>query len=92
MNKNGTSMGQGQMGQHDDSRIDAIKEKARGLVDRGEQKVDQIRSRVVDVKDQAMSRGNDIVAKTSQFITSNPLKSVGLAFAVGFFGLRLFRR
>ncbi len=90
MNKNGTSMGQGQS--HDDSRIDAIKEKARGLVDRGEQKVDQIRSRVVDVKDQAMNRGNDIVAKTSQFITSNPLKSVGLAFAVGFFGLRLFRR
>ncbi len=91
MNKNGTTMGQGQ-GVLADDRVDTLKQKARDLVERGEHKVDAIRSRVVEVKDQAVTRGNDVLARTNDLIKANPMKAIGIAFALGYFGMRLFRR
>lgn len=92
MNKNGTTS-QGVGSHHNfDERLDSIKEKARGLVDRGEHKVDEIRSRVIDAKDQAMSKGNVAMDKVNEFVRANPLKAIGAAFALGYFGMRLFRR
>jgi ElaB/YqjD/DUF883 family membrane-anchored ribosome-binding protein len=82
MNKDGTA-GNG---------MDAIKEGVRGLVDQGQQKVDEIKHRVVEVKDQAMSRGTQVVDRVTDFIKANPLKAVGIAFGAGYIGMRLFRR
>lgn len=89
--RNGTTMGQDTGGKLDE-RLDSIKESVKGLVDRGEERVGAIKSRVIEVKDQAMTRGNAVVDQATDFIKANPLKSVGIAFGVGYLGMRLFRR
>ncbi len=85
---NGNQNGTGAM--HD--RLDSIKEKARGLVDQGQEKVSELKSKVGDVKDQAFTRGHALMDRATDFIRENPLKSVGIAFGIGYIGMRLIRR
>lgn len=90
MNKNGsTTMGQ-------DSavgdRLEGIKDSVKGLVEKGGARADEIKTRVIEVKDQAMTRGNAFVDQAGDFIKANPLKAVGIAFGLGYVGMRLFRR
>jgi ElaB/YqjD/DUF883 family membrane-anchored ribosome-binding protein len=73
-------------------KLGAIKDKVKGLVDQGEEKVDQIKHKVIEVKDQAVTRGSSILGRVESFIKANPLKAVGIAFGVGYVGMRLFRR
>lgn len=89
--RNGTTMGQGAGGNLDE-RLDSIKESVKGLVDRGEERVGAIKSRVMEAKDQAMTRGNAVIDQATTFIKANPLKAVGIAFGAGYIGMRLFRR
>jgi len=85
---NGNNGGSGAM--HD--KLDSIKEKAKGLVDQGQEKASEIKSKVIDVKDQAVTRGNALLDRATDFIKANPLKAVGIAFGVGYVGMRLIRR
>jgi ElaB/YqjD/DUF883 family membrane-anchored ribosome-binding protein len=73
-------------------KLDSIKEKARGLVDQGQEKAAELKSKVIDVKDEAVTRGNALLDKATDFIKANPLKAVGIAFGVGYIGMRLIRR
>jgi len=91
MNKDGTTMGPGGQPRLE-QRFESIKESVRGLVDRGGERAGRIRNRVMEVTDQAKVRGNDALSKTTEFIRANPLKSVGIAFGLGYIGMRLFRR
>jgi len=75
-----------------DDKLGSLKDSVKGLVDQGQEKVDQIKHKVIDVKDQAVTRGNAILDRTTDFIRANPLKAVGIAFGVGYIGMRLFRR
>ena len=75
-----------------DKKLDSIQDRVKGLVDQGHEKVDQIKSRVIDVKDQAVSRGNAFLDRATEYIRANPLKAVGIAFGAGYIGMRLFRR
>ena len=91
MNKNGmTDTGTATHGVED--KIDQIKDSVKGFVDQGAQRVDAIKSKVVDVKDQAFTRGNDLVERVSELVKAHPLKAVGIAFGAGYLGMRLFRR
>jgi len=72
--------------------MDAIKEGVKGLVDQGQQKVDQLKNRVVEVKDEAVSRGTQVLDRVTDFIKTNPLKAVGIAFGAGYIGMRIFRK
>ena len=99
-NRNGTgmsgmnepSMGGSHLDAKLDSKIDSLKEKAKDFVDQGSEKVDQIKHRVVEVKDQAMARGNAFLDNVTSLVKANPLKSVAIAFGIGYIGMRLFRR
>ncbi|MBS1118080.1 MAG: hypothetical protein H6Q90_308 [Deltaproteobacteria bacterium] len=73
-------------------RIESIKEGFKGLVDQGQDKAKAIKERVVDVKDQAMSRGSHYMERATDMIKAHPLKAVGIAFGAGYLGTRLFRR
>ena len=75
-----------------DKTLGSIQDRVKGLVDQGHEKVDQIKTKVIDVKDQAVTRGNALLDRATDFIRTNPLKSVGIAFGVGYLGMRLFRR
>jgi ElaB/YqjD/DUF883 family membrane-anchored ribosome-binding protein len=89
-NRNG-STGQ-ESGAGFDQRLDSIKESVKGLVDRGEERVGAIKERVMSAKEQAFTRGNAVMDQTTTFIRANPLKAVGIAFGLGYIGMRLFRR
>jgi ElaB/YqjD/DUF883 family membrane-anchored ribosome-binding protein len=56
------------------------------------EKVDQLKTRVIDVKDEAIERGNALVDRATDYIKANPFKAVGIAFGAGYLGMRLFRR
>lgn len=91
MNKNGMA-DQGSTTQGVEERIDSIKETMKGLVDQGAQKVETIKNRVVEAKEQAVTRGSDVLDRASAMIKTHPIKSVAIAFGVGYIGMRLFRR
>lgn len=82
----------GSTGSAMDEKIEGIKESVRGLVDQGHEKVDALKTKVVEVKDQAVTRGRGMLDSATDMIRANPLKSVGIAFGVGYIGMRLFRR
>ena len=74
-----------------DERLDSIKSSVKGLVDQGSAQVDSIKTKVIDVKDQAMERGNALLDGATDLIKAHPFKAIGIAFAAGYVGMRLFR-
>jgi ElaB/YqjD/DUF883 family membrane-anchored ribosome-binding protein len=82
----------GNAGSDLDSRLDKVKENVKGMVDKGEAKVHAMKERVTDAKQQVVSKGSAYLDRASEMIKANPLKSVGIAFGVGYIGMRLFRR
>lgn len=91
MNKNGMTDA-GSATRTVDERLDSIKHTVKDVVDQGAQKADALRSRMMEAKDQVMRRGNDMLDRVVELIKAHPLKAVGLAFATGYLGMRLFRR
>jgi ElaB/YqjD/DUF883 family membrane-anchored ribosome-binding protein len=89
MNKNGMT---GSVASGVDDKVDSIKDTVKGFVDQSAHTVDAIKSRVVDVKDQAFDRGGDALARLTSLIKAHPIKAVGIAFGAGYLGMRLFRR
>jgi ElaB/YqjD/DUF883 family membrane-anchored ribosome-binding protein len=75
-----------------DDKLDTLKDTVKGLVDQGAQKVDEIKTKVVEVKDEAVTRGSAMLGRVTQMIKAHPLKSVAIAFGAGYIGMRLFRR
>ena len=91
MNKNGMT-DVGSASRLVDEKLDSLKDTMKEVVDRGAQRADALKTRVVEVKDEAMRRGNDVLDRTVSLIKAHPLKAVGIAFATGYLGMRLFRR
>jgi len=71
--------------------LDNLKDSVKNLVEQGQERAAQLKDRAIDVKDQAMSRGSDFLDTATTAIKANPLKSVAIAFGVGYIGMRLFR-
>ena len=84
--------GMGASGPGIDQKLESLKEKAKDFVEQGSGKVEEIKHRVVDVKDKAVARGSAFLDQATDLIKANPLKSVAIAFGVGYIGMRLFRR
>jgi ElaB/YqjD/DUF883 family membrane-anchored ribosome-binding protein len=75
-----------------DEKLDSLKDTVKGVVDQGAQKVEEIKAKVVEAKDQAMTRGTDLLDRVNDIVRAHPLKSVGIAFGAGYLLMRLFRR
>ncbi|HEX7841505.1 MAG TPA: hypothetical protein VF469_28735 [Kofleriaceae bacterium] len=75
-----------------DEKLDSLKDTVKGLADQGAQKVDALKAKVIEAKDQAIGRGTALLDRVAELIRANPLKAVGIAFVAGFVGIRLFRR
>lgn len=91
MNKNGMT-DVGSASRLVDDKLDSLKDTMKDVVDRGAQRADALKTRVVEVKDEAMRRGGDLLDRTVSLIKAHPLKAVGIAFATGYLGMRLLRR
>jgi ElaB/YqjD/DUF883 family membrane-anchored ribosome-binding protein len=89
MNKNGmTDVGSSN---RVDEKLDSLKDTVKGLVDQGTEKVDAIKSKVAEAKDEAFNRGSDMLERVSAMIKAHPIRSVAIAFGAGYIGMRLFR-
>lgn len=89
MNKNGFT------GTEDNSveeKLDSIRDSVKGFVDRGAQTADAIKHKVVEAKDHAIHRGGEGLDRLAALVRAHPLKAVGIAFGLGYIGMRLFRR
>jgi ElaB/YqjD/DUF883 family membrane-anchored ribosome-binding protein len=91
MNKNGMT-DVGSTARTVDERLDSIKHTVKDVVDQGAQKADALKARMIEAKDQALRRGNDVLDRVVELIKAHPLKAVGIAFATGYLGMRLLRR
>jgi ElaB/YqjD/DUF883 family membrane-anchored ribosome-binding protein len=92
MNTNKNGMTGAGTSQGADDKIEALKDTVKGLVDQGAQTVDALKHKVVEVKDEAMHRGGDLLDRMTALIKAHPIKAVAIAFGAGYLGMRLFRR
>lgn len=88
MNKNDV----GSAAQTTDEKLDTLKGAVKGLVDQGVQKVDALKNKVVEAKEEAITRGSDILERVTDLIKAHPIKAVAIAFGAGYLGMRLLRR
>ncbi len=88
MNKNDV----GSAVQSTDEKLDTLKGAVKGLVDQGVQKVDALKNKVVEAKEEAITRGSNMLERMTDLIKAHPIKAVAIAFGAGYFGMRLFRR
>lgn len=91
MNKNGMT-DVGSATRTVDDKLDSLKDTMKGIVDDGAQKVGALKTKVIEVKDQALNRGGQLLDRTAGLIKAHPFKAVGIAFVAGYLGMRLFRR
>jgi ElaB/YqjD/DUF883 family membrane-anchored ribosome-binding protein len=91
MNKNGITEPGGAERNVED-KMDSIRDTVKSYVDQGAKQVDALKHKVVEAKDEAFDRGSDLLDRTCTLIRANPIKSVAIAFGVGYFGMRIFRR
>lgn len=71
--------------------LENLKDSVKNLVEQGQERAANLKDRAIDVKDQAMSKGSDLLDSATSAIKAHPLKSVAIAFGVGYVGMRLFR-
>ena len=86
-----TTIGQ-DTGEKIDERIDAIKDGVRNLVSRSEERATELKTQALEDKDQVMTRGSAMMERATGLIKEHPIKAVGIAFGIGYLGMRLFRR
>ena len=91
MNKNGMT-DVGSTNRTADEKLESLKDTVKGLADQGAQKVDALKAKVIEAKEQAIGRGSALLDRVAEAIRANPLTAVGIAFVAGFIGMRLFRR
>jgi ElaB/YqjD/DUF883 family membrane-anchored ribosome-binding protein len=75
-----------------ENKIDSIKDSVRGLVDQGQQKVTEVKNKVMDVQQRVRSQGGMYLDKSTEWIKAHPMAAVGIAFGIGYFAMRLVRR
>lgn len=66
-----------------------VKDNVTTLLDQGHQTVDAIKSRVVDVTEQARSEANELLDTTRTYVKANPVKAIGIALGMGYVAMRI---
>jgi ElaB/YqjD/DUF883 family membrane-anchored ribosome-binding protein len=54
-------------------------------------KVVEVKDKVIEVKDKIVDRGGATAEKLRSFARAHPLKTIAIAFALGFIGMRVTR-
>lgn len=75
-----------------DEKLDALNDLLKGLVDQGAQTVDAITTKIVEVKERALTRGGDVLDRMTAMIKAHPIRAVAIALGAGYLTMRLLRR
>jgi ElaB/YqjD/DUF883 family membrane-anchored ribosome-binding protein len=73
-------------------KAETIKDQVKGLVDAGQDKVNEVREKIVDAKEKVVDKADSMMTSLESRIKARPLAAVGIAFGVGYIAMRLFRR
>ncbi len=68
---------------------DSIAESVQTLVDQGAETLDTIKARVAEATAGARTKGAQIVDRTSELVTEHPIKSLAIAFGIGYVAMRI---
>jgi ElaB/YqjD/DUF883 family membrane-anchored ribosome-binding protein len=68
---------------------ETIKHSVQKAVHQSAEAVDSIKVRVVEITDQAKSRGSDLYGRAAAVIKAKPFQSVAIAFGVGYLAMRI---
>ena len=82
----------GTAGQASTGSMDNLKDKAKHLVEQGQEKAGELKDVLVGAKDKVMSKGSDLISSSRNLIVDNPFAAVGIAFGIGYVAMRIFRR
>jgi ElaB/YqjD/DUF883 family membrane-anchored ribosome-binding protein len=72
--------------------LESLRDSVKGLVGQGQQKVTEIKDKVVDFERRAQQRGGAALGRAVDMIKQHPVAAVGIAFGIGYFAMRLVRR
>lgn len=75
-----------------DNKLDQLKSTVKGLVDAGNERAGQIRTKAIDVKDAVVENGGEIFNRANTFIKENPIVAIAAAFGIGYIVVRMLRR
>lgn len=92
MNHRTTTTTGADVGEHGRGRIDHLKDSVKGFVEGAEHRAEAVKHRAIEVKNEAIVRGGALVGRAARTVRANPLAAVGIAFGLGYMGMRLFRR
>lgn len=73
------------------AKAESLAEQLKTMVDAGQERIEDVKGRLVDGKDAVKVRASNALDRTTETIKAHPLKSVGAAFAIGYVAMRLFR-
>jgi len=85
MQKNGTAS-------NAENRLDSLKSSVKNLVDAGGERASAIKSKAIDVKDQAVEKGGLALERAGALIKEHPIAAIGIAFGVGYIVVRMLKR
>lgn len=71
--------------------IDELRDNAKHVVEQAQDKVGEIKDKVLSAKADVVTKGNDLLAQATKLIKDNPFAAVGVAFGVGYLLMRVTR-
>ncbi len=71
------------------STTESIVESVQTLVDQGAETLGTIKARVSEATDGARTQAARVVDRTTELVTEHPLKSLGIAFGIGYIAMRI---
>jgi ElaB/YqjD/DUF883 family membrane-anchored ribosome-binding protein len=73
-------------------KVEGLKDQVKGLVDAGQDKVHEVKDKLMDAKDKVVDKAGSFASTLEGRIKARPLASVAIAFGIGYFAMRIFRR
>lgn len=75
-----------------ESRIGSLKESVRNLVDAGGERAGHLKERAKEMKGTVADKGGAALERMGEMIKKHPIASLGIAFGIGYFAVRMLRK
>lgn len=75
-----------------ESRIGSLKESVRNLVGAGGERAGHLKERAKDMKDSVVDSSGAALERVGEMIKKHPIASLGIAFSIGYFAVRMLRK
>jgi len=74
-----------------EGKTEQVKEQIKGLVDAGQDKLNDVKESLIEAKDKVADRAQGFANTLREQIKARPLATVAVAFGIGYVVMRIFR-